>query len=211
MLRLLRSQGNSDKIRAGFHLPLNFQSCSCLSEDSTQVPWNPTRGPSELQPGSSCQTSLGRLAVKLKRSWFNMDFLPWSLEWSQVIGIKSDKGVQLVVHWEGSDGWAKCCPCNKMMFSSMLQYLRLGERISSLLRVERGKQDASLTMKLDVFLLFFFYAALGETLSQCESKLWALRSCTVQNLDTSMASNMIYLSCLHSFQYLVHAMDNQTD
>jgi hypothetical protein len=26
-----------------------------------------------------------------------------------------------------------------MMFSSMLQYLRLGERISSLLRVERGK------------------------------------------------------------------------
>ena len=103
MLRLLRSQGNSDKIRAGFRPPLNFQSCSCLSEDSTQVPWNPTHGPSELQPGSSCQTSLGRLAVKLKRSWFNMDFLPWSLEWSQVIGIKSDKGVQLVVHWEGSE------------------------------------------------------------------------------------------------------------
>ena len=72
MLRLFKSQGNSDKIRAGFHPPLNFQSCSCLSEDSTQAPWNPTRGPSELQPGSSCQTSLGRLAVKLKRSWFNM-------------------------------------------------------------------------------------------------------------------------------------------
>ena len=32
-----------------------------------------------------------------------MDFVPWSLEWSQVIGIKSDKGVQLVVHWEGSE------------------------------------------------------------------------------------------------------------
>jgi hypothetical protein len=39
-----------------------------------------------------------------------------------------------------------------MMFSSMLQYLRLGERISSLLtRVERGEQDASLRMKLYLF------------------------------------------------------------
>ena len=149
MVRLLRSQGNSDKIRAGFRPPLNFQSCSCLSEDSTQVPWNPTRSP-ELQPGSSCQTSLGRLAVKLKRSWFNMDFLPWSLEWSQVIGIKSDKGSARCSL--GRFRRAKRCPCNKMMFSSMLQYLRLGERISSLLtRVERGEQDASLTMKLYVF------------------------------------------------------------
>ena len=94
--------------------------------------------------------SLGRLAVELKRSWFNMDFLPWSLEWSQVIGIKSDKGSARCSL--GRFRRAKRCPCNKMMFSSMLQYLRLGERISSLLtRVERGEQDASLRMELYLF------------------------------------------------------------
>ena len=39
-------------------------------------------------------------------------------------------------------------------------------------------------------------AVLGETLSQCESKQRALHCCTVQNLDTSMASNMIYHVCI---------------
>ena len=197
MLRLLRSQhllGQiSSRVPSATQLPelqLSFRRFNAGPMESH--PWP------RASAGSSCQTSLGRLAVELKRSWFNMDFLPWSLEWSQVIGIKSDKGSARCSL--GRFRRANRCPCNKMMLSSMLQYLRLGERPRS-----RGLRGASKTHPLEWNYTFFLLCYSGCDFKPVgESKQRALHRTL-----TSMASKYD-LSCLHSFQYLVHARQSNT-
>ena len=149
MLRLLRSQhllGQiSSRVPSATQLPelqLSFRRFNAGPMESH--PW--PRASAWVELSNILRTAGSGAQKKLVQHGFPA----LELGMSQVIGIKSDKGSARCSL--GRFRRANRCPCNKMMLSSMLQYLRLGERISSLLtRVERGEQDASLRMKLYLF------------------------------------------------------------